>query len=132
MAAENEEARPPPTSPSSLLSLPAAHPNFGRDGVFTRHFRGRLKRLEGRRGDEREEGAAAAYISQCTQRTGHLIYIEPHWFLTRCGVRCGSRERSPTIKSAGVMGRGGEHYLAASGALAHAEPREVRACLKAI
>lgn len=21
--------------------------------------------------------AAAAYISQCTQRTGHLIYIEP-------------------------------------------------------
>lgn len=22
--------------------------------------------------------AAAAYISQCTQRMGHLIYIEPH------------------------------------------------------
>lgn len=26
----------------------------------------------------------------------------------QCGVRCGSRERSPTIKSAGVM-EGGEY-----------------------
>lgn len=23
-------------------------------------------------------GAAAAYISQCTQKTGHLIYSQPH------------------------------------------------------
>lgn len=65
--------------------------------------------------------ATAAYISQCTQRTGHLIYIEPHWLLMQCGVRCGSRERSPTIRSAGVMA-GGEYGLAASPPLAaHAE-----------
>lgn len=73
-----------------------------------RHFSGRLKPLKGRRRDEREEGAAAAaaasYISQCTQRTGHLIYIEPHWFLTQCGVRCGSCERWPTIQSGGEYG----------------------------
>lgn len=97
---ENEGYRsqaPPPLPPSLrtlLLHQPPALSNLGWGCVFTRHqgFRGWLELLKakkGRDGELRGVGggwlrgvggaqAAAAYISQCTQRTGHLIYIEPH------------------------------------------------------
>lgn len=128
-------------TPPSSLPHPPTHPPLPPhtlilDGAvcFWDVLRGRSQPLKGREdGDESSAGggatkaaAAAAYVSQCTQRTGHLIYIEPHRFLMQCGVRCGSRERSPTIKSPDVMEAGEYGWPLA----AHAEPCEVRACLK--
>lgn len=44
------------------------------------------KARDGELGVEGEGGAS--FISQCTQRTGHLIYIEPHGS-SFTGIRCG-------------------------------------------
>lgn len=78
----------------TLLANPPAPSNLGWGCVFTRRwgFRGWIRLLKGKKGRDGGLGggggvkrqAAAAYISQCTQRTGHLIYIEPH--VSSCSV----------------------------------------------
>lgn len=77
---------PPPPAPCTLQF------RMGLCVYETSGFQGMVRAAEGkeRQGWRAEGGgrglveggggaqAAAAYISQCTQRTGHLIYIEPH------------------------------------------------------